>query len=137
MEILVRGKDAEQNAEQFRSCLDIIKKAGNKVGVLSKDPAAGPFVDEWKAVFGEVEKDVEQVDMSLALSAAALVVKDEKELVGYSYLMEADAVLNFLPASDPRRLPSLKCPHGLFRQRDVRSSGRGEKGDSSYPCRQN
>ncbi len=28
IEILVRGKDAEQNAKQFEKCLDIIKGAG-------------------------------------------------------------------------------------------------------------
>lgn len=77
----MRGKDAEQNAEQFRTCLDIIKKAGSKVGMLTKDPAAGPFVDEWKAAFGEIEKDVEQIDMSVAISSAALSIKDERELV--------------------------------------------------------
>jgi len=88
MEITVRGKDAEQNAEQFRNCLEIIKKSGSKVGVLSKDPAAGPFVDEWKAAFADIEKDVEQIDMSVALSTAALTVKDEKELVGCSNSMK-------------------------------------------------
>jgi nucleosome binding factor SPN SPT16 subunit len=110
MEILVRGKDAEQNAEQFRSCLDIIKKAGNKVGVLTKDPATGPFVDEWKAAFGEIEKDVDQVDMSLALSAAALLVKDEKELVSHSYSMRIDAVLNFLTSEQSVTPPEHQVP---------------------------
>lgn len=28
IEILVRGKDAEQNAKQFEKCLDVIKGAG-------------------------------------------------------------------------------------------------------------
>lgn len=80
IEIYVKGKDAEQGAEQLKKCIDIIQRSGNKVGVLAKDQAVGPFVDEWKAAFGEIEKDVEQVDISTTLSTAALAVKDEKEL---------------------------------------------------------
>lgn len=99
IEILIRGKDAEQNAKQFEKCLDTIKAAGvcelshrvpgsltdivqKKVGVLSKDTSAGPFADDWKKAFGDTSKEVEEVDISTALSAAAFAVKDENELVG-------------------------------------------------------
>lgn len=80
IEILVRGKDSEENAKQFQKCLDLIKSAGGSVGVLPKDTANGPFADEWKAAYGEVSKDLKEVDISTALSAAAFSVKDENEL---------------------------------------------------------
>ncbi|RFU32333.1 Acting on peptide bonds (peptidase), partial [Scytalidium lignicola] len=80
LEILVRGKDAEQNEKLFNKITDVIKTAGKKVGVITKDTSAGPFVDEWKKSFSEISKDVEHVDISTALSAAALAVKDENEL---------------------------------------------------------
>lgn len=81
IEVLIRGKDAEENAKQFEKCLDVIKGAGKKVGVIAKDTTAGPFADEWKKAFGDISKDVEEVDISAALSAAAFSVKDENELL--------------------------------------------------------
>jgi nucleosome binding factor SPN SPT16 subunit len=51
-----------------------------KVGVLSKDTSKGPFIDEWKKIFADNCKDVEEVDISTALSVAAFSVKDEAEL---------------------------------------------------------
>ena len=51
-----------------------------KVGVIPKDTSKGPFVDEWKKVFAEHCKDVEEVDISQALSIGAFSVKDEAEL---------------------------------------------------------
>lgn len=53
-----------------------------KVGILAKDTAAGPFAEEWRKVYGDIAKDVEEVDITAALSIAALSVKDETELVG-------------------------------------------------------
>lgn len=52
-----------------------------KVGVLPKDTSSGPFINEWKKVYGDISKDVEEVDVAPALSAAALAIKDENELV--------------------------------------------------------
>jgi nucleosome binding factor SPN SPT16 subunit len=52
------------------------------VGVLTKDTSSGPFIDEWKKVYEDVSGELEQVDISPAISAAALAVKDENELVG-------------------------------------------------------
>ncbi|MCJ1467781.1 FACT complex subunit spt16 [Pseudocyphellaria aurata] len=80
IEILVRGKDADQNAKHFKRCLDAIKDAGKKVGTIAKDTSNGPFIEEWKKAFSEVSKDVEETDITTALSAAALAVKDENEL---------------------------------------------------------
>lgn len=80
VEVLVRGKDAEENKKLFVKVAEIIKKAGNKVGVISKDASRGPFVDEWKAAFAEDCKDVEEVDVTSALSTAAFSTKDEIEL---------------------------------------------------------
>jgi nucleosome binding factor SPN SPT16 subunit len=82
VEILVRGKDAEENKKQFQTCLDTLKKAGKKVAVLKKDNSTGAFADEWKASLQEAGfKDEDQVDLGLILSNAALSVKDERELV--------------------------------------------------------
>ena len=82
VEILVRGKDAEENKKQFQTCLDALKKAGKKVAVLKKDSATGAFAEEWKAAFQEAGfKDEDQADLGLILSNAALSVKDERELV--------------------------------------------------------
>ncbi|KAH6655439.1 FACT complex subunit-domain-containing protein [Truncatella angustata] len=80
IEVLVRGKDAGENEKLFIKIADAINAAGNKVGVISKDTSKGPFVDEWKKVFGEKCKDAEQTDISAALSNAAFSVKDETEL---------------------------------------------------------
>lgn len=52
-----------------------------KVGILPKDTSNGPFIDEWKKVYSNISKDVEEVDIGPALSSAALAVKDENELV--------------------------------------------------------
>ncbi|KAL8704867.1 MAG: hypothetical protein Q9201_001983 [Fulgogasparrea decipioides] len=80
LEILSRAKDPEQNAKHFERCLDLIKGAGKKVGILAKDTTSGPFVEEWKKAYGDISKDVEEVDVTSALSIAALAVKDETEL---------------------------------------------------------
>lgn len=52
------------------------------MGILAKDTAAGPFAEEWKKAYGDMAKDFEEVDITPALSIAALAVKDETELVG-------------------------------------------------------
>ena len=39
-------------------------------------------MDEWKKAFGDISKEIEEVDISSALSSAAFAVKDEDELVG-------------------------------------------------------
>ena len=51
------------------------------MGTIAKDTSVGPFIDEWKKAFDEISKDVEEVDISPAISAGALSVKDENELV--------------------------------------------------------
>jgi nucleosome binding factor SPN SPT16 subunit len=82
VEILIRGKDADENKKQFQTCIETLKQADKKVAVLKKDSAAGGFADEWKAAFAEAAiKEEDQVDLSPILSNAALSVKDERELV--------------------------------------------------------
>ncbi|KAG9240610.1 FACT complex subunit-domain-containing protein [Calycina marina] len=80
LELLVRGKDADQNANLFEQITKTIKDTGKKLGVLSKVEATGPFVEEWKKVYADISKDVEEVDIAPAISTAALIVKDETEL---------------------------------------------------------
>jgi Xaa-Pro aminopeptidase len=48
---------------------------------LPKNTASGPFADEWKRAFAEISKEVEEVDIAPALSAA-FAIKDSDELVG-------------------------------------------------------
>ncbi|RDA87172.1 hypothetical protein CP532_4287 [Ophiocordyceps camponoti-leonardi (nom. inval.)] len=80
IQVLVRGKDAAENEKLFVDITEKIKAAGDKVGIISKDTSKGPFVDEWKKVFAEHCKGVEEVDVSSALSLHAFSVKDETEL---------------------------------------------------------
>ena len=80
VELLVRGKDNDENKKLFGKCADAIKNAGNKVGVLNKIPASGPFADEWREVYNTIKADLEEVEIAPALSAAALTVKGETEL---------------------------------------------------------
>ncbi|MCJ1307261.1 FACT complex subunit spt16 [Agyrium rufum] len=80
VELLVKGKDAEQNTKNWTTCIDVIKAAGKKVGTIAKDASTGPFVDEWNEAFKEPLKELTEVDISQGLSAAALSVQDESEL---------------------------------------------------------
>jgi len=52
----------------------------NKVGVLPKDTTTGPFAEDWKRTFAMLSAEIEEVDISPALSAA-FAVKDTDELV--------------------------------------------------------
>ncbi|KAF2861548.1 FACT complex protein [Piedraia hortae CBS 480.64] len=79
IEIMVRGKDATENKQQFMRIVEKMTAAGKKVGVVSKDQASGPFVTEWKEVFDSQAKGLERVDINLALSSV-MAVKDEREL---------------------------------------------------------
>ncbi|RAQ49895.1 transcription elongation complex subunit (Cdc68) [Aspergillus flavus] len=81
VEILVTSKDPEEKSRSFEKCLEVIKNAGKRVGVLPKDTAAGPFAEDWKRAFANITQDVEEVDISPALSSAAFSVKDTDELV--------------------------------------------------------
>ena len=80
VEILVRGKDAEENSKLFEKCADIIKNAGKKVAVLNKVPASGPFADEWKQSYDKIKPEVEEVEAAPGISSGALTVKSETEL---------------------------------------------------------
>lgn len=51
-----------------------------KVATIARDTSKGPFVEEWKKIFADACKDVEEVDASLALSTYAFSIKDENEL---------------------------------------------------------
>lgn len=127
LHVLVRGKDAEHNEKLFADINGHIKAAGvshphllafkirqltkmgrqKKVGILPKDTSIGPFIDEWKKAFGSISKDVEEVDISAALSSGALAVKDENELVGRTsrdlQLRKTD-MLHSVPCEMPRKL---------------------------------
>ncbi|KAJ5928022.1 FACT complex subunit s.t1.c16 [Penicillium verhagenii] len=80
VEILVTTKDPESKTKAFEKCLEVIKGAGKKVGTLPKDTTSGPFADDWKRAFAEISKDIEEVDITPALSTA-FSIKDPEELV--------------------------------------------------------
>ncbi|KAL1917850.1 uncharacterized protein VTP21DRAFT_3684 [Calcarisporiella thermophila] len=82
IEILVRGKDEEQNKKQFKeSIIQVIKKSnkGKRLGILPKDKFDGKIVNEWKDAFSEAGAGIEEVDVSGGI-AAVLAVKDEEEM---------------------------------------------------------
>ncbi|KAJ5911042.1 FACT complex subunit s.t1.c16 [Penicillium subrubescens] len=80
VELLVTTKDPESKTKAFEKCLEVIKGAGKKVGTLPKDTTTGPFADDWKRTFSEISKEVEEVDITPALSSA-FAIKDPEELV--------------------------------------------------------
>jgi hypothetical protein len=94
-----------------------------KIGILPKDTSSGPFIDEWKKIYGDISKQVEEVDIAPALSAAALAVKDENELVcSISLIFTFQA--NSLPACYAKCLESLHRPdESLLCRRNVEYSG--------------
>lgn len=80
VEILpIDAKKAETRTEAFNKCLEIVKTAGKKVGGLPKIETTGPFAEEWKKVFGEASKELEEVDVAAGLSQS-MSIKDEEEL---------------------------------------------------------
>ncbi|KAA8647532.1 chromatin-remodeling protein SPT16 [Aspergillus tanneri] len=81
VEILITSKDPEEKAKSFEKCLGAIKNSGKKVGVLPKDTATGPFAEDWKSAFANISQDIEEVDISSALSSTAFSIKDTDELV--------------------------------------------------------
>jgi nucleosome binding factor SPN SPT16 subunit len=83
LEILIRGKDADENNKIWDKILEAIKSAGNKLGILKKVKLMGPFGDEWKSKYETISKEVEEVDITTALSVSALATKDESELVSH------------------------------------------------------
>ena len=84
------------------------------MGTISKDNSTGPFIEEWKKAFGEISKDVEEVDITTGLSAAALAIKDENELVSPrpDQLCEKYSLLTFELAFYAQRIKSLYWTHG-------------------------
>ncbi|PLB39227.1 chromatin-remodeling protein SPT16 [Aspergillus candidus] len=81
VEILVVTKDAAEKTKIFEKCIDIVKGAGKRVGVLPKDTTTGPFAEDWKQTFKDASKEMEEIDISSALSSAAFSIKDTDELV--------------------------------------------------------
>ncbi len=76
--------------------------------MLPKDTSSGPFIDEWKKSFGDISKSVEEVDISTAISASALAVKDENELVG-----RRSSFVTFMDADKDFKAGHAKCFQGL------------------------
>jgi hypothetical protein len=102
-----------------------------KVGTLPKDTTTGPFADDWKRTFSEISKDVEEVDITPALSNA-FAIKDPEELV--SFLLSTSGKASLLTESlglHPQRVQGMQWPDvGILRGRDVTTAGRGE---ANYP----
>lgn len=77
LKILSRTKDADHNDKLFDEFIDVVKGAGEKVGVLSKDTYGGKFMDEWRPKW-EGAKVETTSDVSNGLSQC-MEVKDEEE----------------------------------------------------------
>lgn len=76
----MRGKDEAANSQIFKDLVEVIKKSGKKIGVIAKDSAQGPFVNDWKKVYPSEIEGVEEVDVTPVFSAF-LAIKDDTELV--------------------------------------------------------
>ena len=101
------------------------------MGTIAKDTSVGPFIEEWKKAFEDISKDVEEVDITPALSAAALAVKDENELVGLAALLWITELPLMKSAFDAQCLEGLYRAHGgVLRRGNVQGSRCGEGCDS-------
>ncbi|KAI8987435.1 FACT complex subunit-domain-containing protein [Mycotypha africana] len=77
VEIIRRGKNVEENVLLYE---DIIKSLNKKrVGVFVKDKFKGKNIDEWQKACVKYNKDYEEADVSVAISAC-LAEKDEEEI---------------------------------------------------------
>ncbi|KAF9885437.1 FACT complex subunit spt16 [Aspergillus nanangensis] len=81
VEILVVTKDPAEKTKTFEKCLTAMKDSGKKIGILPKDTTTGPFAEDWKRAYAGISQEVEEIDISPALSSAAFSVKDTDELV--------------------------------------------------------
>jgi nucleosome binding factor SPN SPT16 subunit len=77
--LTVQMKVPETRTTAFQKCIDVIKGAGKKVGVIPNAQSVGPFVDEWVKMYGDISKEIEEVDVTSALSTS-FALKDESEL---------------------------------------------------------
>lgn len=77
-----------------------------------KSEVSGPFADDWKKAFGDISKEVEEIDIAPALSLAAFSVKDETELVSHPWNSPAYATANRNSALDAHSFPSLQWNYG-------------------------
>lgn len=74
------NKEPEHNKTLFKNVIDLIKAAGDKIGIPQKDSFQGKFMNEWNPLWEEAVKtnDFKIVDISLGLSRI-WEVKDEAE----------------------------------------------------------
>jgi nucleosome binding factor SPN SPT16 subunit len=63
----VDNKKPETRTEAFEKCLDVIKGAGKKVGTIARSEATGPFADEWRKIYGDLGKEIEEIDSTYTL----------------------------------------------------------------------
>jgi nucleosome binding factor SPN SPT16 subunit len=63
----VDNKKPETRTEAFEKCLDVIKGAGKKVGTIARSEATGPFADEWRKIYGDLGKEIEELDSTYTL----------------------------------------------------------------------
>ncbi|KAI8610260.1 FACT complex subunit-domain-containing protein [Chytriomyces sp. MP71] len=72
-----RGKDDAANKALFDDVMKLIKEAGPKVGVISKDKQKGKFAEEWKGILGG--QGLEEVDVAAGI-ATSMAVKDVDDM---------------------------------------------------------
>ncbi|KAJ1652761.1 FACT complex subunit spt16 [Dispira simplex] len=78
IEVLRLTKDAQKDNQVFKQVVDILRKAGPKVGVFPKDTPEGKTMNVWEAVY-KAESGFEEVDVSIAMGEV-LACKDNNQL---------------------------------------------------------
>jgi nucleosome binding factor SPN SPT16 subunit len=79
---------------------------------LPRDTTSGPFADEWKRVFADISKEVEEVDITPALSAA-FSIKDSDELVSKTHVrvLEQWILLTYIKGVYSQCFQSMQRPY--------------------------
>lgn len=74
------NKEPEHNKKLFENVIELMKSAGNKIGLPQKDSYQGKFMNEWNPLWEEAIKshDFKIVDISIGLSNI-WEIKDETE----------------------------------------------------------
>jgi len=134
IEILVRKKnDQAENEKVTKQFLDIVKNAGNKVGIIAKNETTGAFIEEWNTTFQEATSDMESVDITTGIGYA-MSVKDSSEVKNMTIAAKASAMmmenyfLNTMTAIVDEDIPtthvqlSEKVDQGLFDEKIRKSS---------------
>ncbi|KAI9473599.1 MAG: FACT complex subunit-domain-containing protein [Benjaminiella poitrasii] len=77
IDIIRRGKNLDENVPLYEAIITYLNN--KRVGVFVKDKFKGKNIDEWQKACAQYNKEYEEVDVSVAVSAC-LAEKDEEEI---------------------------------------------------------